>query len=228
MYGWAWLLALAQELHGWDDPDGRLWSASLEPLEKVIVDLIFAYLPKLTYPIRVGTHQNTAFALCLIRDYAVASVNDQLRGLVDERATHYFAKDRNYPAFLEPSGADFLSPALTEAELMRRVFQAADFRTWFSEFLPDGIRSEPVSLFEPAIVSDVADPQIGHLIGLNLSRAWCLKGLAGALKDGEPLKSILTQAAESHFAAAWPFVESGHYEGEHWLATYAAMVLTGS
>lgn len=215
MYGWAWLFRLAQELHGWDDPDGRMWSDALGPLEDLLVDHVAAFLPRLSYPIRVGTHPNTAFALCLIHDYAAARGRDDLGSLIERRAIDYFLGDRDYPASIEPSGADFLSPALIEAALIARILPSSDFMAWFDSFLPGCRSREPQRLFEPALVSDPSDGQISHLIGLNLSRAWCIKRI-GLDSSG---------AAAAHLDAALPLVGTGHYEGDHWLASFALLAL---
>jgi Protein of unknown function (DUF2891) len=195
MYGWAWLLALAVELRG------TRWT--VQPIADVIVRHLHAYLPRLAHPIRVGTHTNTAFALALILDYARAVGDSALDALVTERATTYFAADRDYPAHLEPGGEDFFSPALLEADLMRRVLPA--FPRWLAAFLP---RVD----FTPVVVGDRHDPKLAHLDGLNLSRAWCLRALG------------YTEQADAHVAAAQ--VATGDYAGEHWLATFAVYQAT--
>jgi hypothetical protein len=225
-YGWTWLLRLAEELHGWDDQDGRRWEQNLRPLTEVIVARYLSYFPKQTYPIRVGVHANTAFGLTFAHDYAKALGNEPLRRLVEERARKYFGSDADVPAAWEPGGNDFLSPALAEADLMRRVLPPAEFARWFHRFLPGAAQGEPKSLFEPAVVSDRSDPQLVHLDGLNLSRAWAIKSIAGALPAGDPARKVMTEAASRHAAAALPHVASGEYVGEHWLASFAVYLLT--
>ena len=222
MYGWAWLLQLAAELHGWDDDGGRRWSAHLEPLTRAIVARYLAFLPKQTYPVRTGVHPNTAFGLALALDYARATGHDELAGLVVERATTYYAADRDVPAAWEPGGEDFLSPSLIEADLMRRVIPAADFPSWLHAFLPRGL---PPALEHPAIVSDRSDPKLAHLDGLNLSRAWCLRAVAAALPASDPLRPALTASADAHTAAGLAHVATGDYMGEHWLASFAVYLL---
>ncbi len=185
-YGWAWLLKLAEELHGWDDPDAREWSRNLRPLADAVVARYLEFFPKQTYPIRTGVHPNSAFGLAFAHDYARAVGNARLRSLIDERARAYFAADDDAPARWEPSGADFFSPSLMEADLMRRVLSPAEFRTWFSRFLPGAGKGEPRTLFEPATVTDRTDPQLVHLDGLNLSRAWCMRSIAESLPAGDP------------------------------------------
>ena len=185
-YGWAWLLKLAEELHGWDDPDAREWSKNLKPLADAIAARFTAYFPKQTYPIRGGVHANTAFALGFILDYARAAGDKKLAEAVEERSRAYFAKDAAIPAAWEPDGADFLSPSLEEADLMRRVLPPDEFQTWFRSFLPDLAKGELKSLLEPANVTDRSDPQLVHLDGLNLSRAWCMRSIAAALPQGRP------------------------------------------
>jgi hypothetical protein len=225
-YGWAWLLKLAEELHGWDDPDAKEWSRNLKPLADAIVGRYLEYFPKQTYPIRTGVHPNTAFGLAFAHDYARTVGHDKLRELVEERAKAYFGTDADYPAAWEPGGADFFSPALTEADLMRRVLPAAEFRAWFHKFLPGASRGEPKALFTPATVTDRTDPQIVHLDGLNLSRAWGMKAVAAALPADDPARKVLTESAARHVEAALGHVASGDYAGEHWLASFAVYLLT--
>ncbi len=225
-YGWAWLLKLAEELHGWDDPDARAWSKNLKPLADAIVARYLAYFPKQTYPIRSGVHPNTAFGLAFALDYARATGHKGLCELVEERGRAYFAKDAGIPAAWEPDGADFFSPSLTEADLMRRVLPPAEFRAWFRRFLPDVARGEPKTLFTPAMVTDRSDPQIVHLDGLNLSRAWCMRGVAAALPRDDPARKALAESAARHAEAALAHVASGDYAGEHWLASFAVYLLS--
>jgi hypothetical protein len=218
-------LKLAEELHGWDDPDAREWSRNLRPLVDAIVGRYLDYFPKQTYPIRTGVHPNTAFGLAFAHDYARAVGNDRLRGLVEDQAKAYFGTDADYPAAWEPGGADFFSPALTEADLMRRVLPAAEFRAWFHKFLPGAARGEPKALFTPATVTDRTDPQIVHLDGLNLSRAWGMRAVAAALPKDDPAQKVLTGSAARHADAALKHVASGDYAGEHWLASFAVYLL---
>jgi hypothetical protein len=225
-YGWAWLLKLAEELHDWDDPEGREWSANLRPLVDVIVKSYLDYFPKQTYPNRSGVHSSTAFGLSFALDYARAVGHDRLEALVIERSRAYFARDERIPAAWEPDGADFFSPSLMEADLMRRVMPAEEFREWFGRFLPELADGGPRSLVEPATVSDRTDPQLVHLDGLNISRAWCMRSIAAALPAADPLRETLRAAAERHAAAALPHVTSGDYAGEHWLASFATWLLT--
>ena len=180
------------------------------------------FLPKLTYPIRAGTHGNTAFALILTEEYARVAGNNALRDLLAMRAREWFGKDRDAPAW-EPGGDDFLSGTLTEAECMRALLPNDEFVAWFDAFLPNLAKREPRTLFLPATVSDRSDGKIAHLDGTNLSRAWCMKRLAGAMR-GDPRETVLRDTAERHIAASLPHV-SGDYMGEHWLATYALMAL---
>jgi hypothetical protein len=231
-YGWAWLLKLALELRRWDeshgdgDRDAKRWLENLRPLTDAVVGRYIEFFPKQTYPIRTGVHPNTAFGLAFARDYARA-VNDQrLLALVDERARAYFGADRDAPARWEPSGADFFSPTLVEADLMRRVLPPGEFRIWFEHFLPGAARGEPEALFRPATVTDRTDPQLVHLDGLNLSRAWCLRNIAAALPADDRTRATLTTAAARHAAAALEHVASGDYAGEHWLASFAVYLLT--
>jgi hypothetical protein len=225
-YGWAWLLKLAEELHTWDDADAKKWSKNLRPLSDILVARYLAFLPKQTYPIRTGVHPNTAFGLAFALDYARTVGHKELRELIEERSRSYYAKDADIPARWEPDGADFFSPCLMEADLMRRVLPAEEFRSWLGRFLPGLAKGEPKNLLAPATVSDRSDPQIVHLDGLNLSRAWCMKSIASALPKDDPARKVLTESATGHAEAALRHVASGDYVGEHWLASFAVYLLT--
>ncbi len=225
-YGWAWLLKLAEELHGWDNPDGKEWSRNLQPLTDTIVARYLAYFPKQTYPIRSGVHSSTAFGLTFALDYARAVGNNKLRDLIEERSRFYFGKDAGVPAAWEPDGADFFSPSLMEADLMRRVLPEAEFREWLKRFLPELAKGEPKNLLAPATVSDRTDPQIVHLDGLNLSRAWCMRHIAASLPGDSPARKVLRESADRHAEAALRHVASGDYAGEHWLASFAVYLLS--
>ena len=221
-YGWAWLLMLQAELDRHSGREAMRWAAALRRLAEAFADRFVAFLPKLTYPIRAGTHFNTAFALALALEYAGCSGDEALDRLLRARAVEWFGADRACQAW-EPSGDDFLSPALMEAECLRRVLAPDEFEAWLSGFLPGLAGREPVTLFEPAQVSDRSDGKIAHLDGLNLSRAWCWNGIASALDDGHVRTMALT-ASERHLDAALGEV-SGDYMGEHWLATFALLAL---
>ena len=226
-YGWSWLLKLADELGARSDVEMKRWSQNLAPLVDAVVDKYLAFLPKQTYPIRTGVHPNTAFGLSFALDYARAVHNQELSSLIEERSRTYFLSDANYPAGLEPSGEDFLSPALVEADLMRRVLHPAEFRDWFHEFLPHIGHSQPGNLFTPVTVSDRTDGKLVHLDGLNLSRAWCMQNIASALVSGRRHAArVLKNSALLHAQVGLAKVASGHYEGEHWLATFAVYMLS--
>ena len=225
-YGWAWLLKLAEELHVSQDADAKEWSHKLQPLTDALVERYLLFLPKQTYPIRTGVHPNTAFGLAFALDYAKASGNEQLRKLIADRSRTYFAQDRNYPAAWEPGGEDFFSPALMEADLMRRVMEPGEFRVWFRRFLPQLAARSPRALLVPAVVSDRSDPKLVHLDGLNLSRAWCMRSIAAALPRNDPARLILTNSARAHARDALAHVASGDYAGEHWLASFAVYLLS--
>jgi hypothetical protein len=216
-YGWAWLLALHAEAQRHRD---QSWADDLEPLARAFADRFSLYLPKLTYPIRVGTHFNTAFAMILALNWAEAN-DTALAELIRSRARAYYGEDRNCPAW-EPGGDEFLSSALTEALCMRRILAAGEFRAWFAGFLPDIAVGVPRSLFTPAFVSDRSDGKIAHLDGTNLSRAWCWRGVADALDPA--LAALARSTAAAHLDASLPHV-AGDYMGEHWLATFALLAL---
>ncbi len=218
-YGWAWLLMLAAELRRHQSDQAKRWSDALAPLAAAFTDRFLAFLPKATYPTRVGTHFNSSFAITLGLEYADVA----LRKLLRQKGREWFSDDTDCQAW-EPGGDDFLSPALMEAECMRRVLTASDFSGWVDRFLPRLAEREPTTLFRPAIVSDRADGKIAHLDGLNLSRAWCWGSISGAWPASDPRHSIALQAADTHLEASLPYV-AGDYMGEHWLATFALLAL---
>lgn len=216
-YGWAWLLKLAAELR----LQGELWADRLQPLADVIAGRFRSFLPLADYPVRAGVHSNTAFALALALDYARVADQD-LRRLIEERARVWYGDDVDCQAW-EPSGDEFLSPALVEAELMRRVMSGEEFKAWFAGFLPDAAEAQPAALFTPVRVSDRSDGKIAHLDGLNLSRAWCWRSIGAAL--GEPVRVRSEAASEAHLDVALPHLEAD-YMGEHWLASFALLALS--
>jgi hypothetical protein len=221
-YGWAWQLDLAADLATWEDPAASRWSAALAPLTAVVRERTCAWLTSTTYPQRSGTHANSAFACVLVRDAADALGDVELRDAVDHAAYRWYGEDAGYPAWLEPSATDFLSPALVEADLMTRLLPPEAFAAWFARFLPD-----PSPLFEPAVVDDRTDPHRVHLDGLNLSRAWCWRRIAAGHPDGHELRDGATSAAERHADAALPHVLSEAYVGSHWLSSFAVHLLLG-
>ena len=225
-YGWAWLLKLAEELELWNDPDGNRWADNLKPLAEEIVGRYLAFFPKQTYPIRTGVHPNTAFGIAFALDYSNSTENTALKDLLIERSLTYYGSDMDYPAAWEPGGEDFFSPALMEADLVRRVLQPQEFASWFHRFLPGIETGEARTLLEPAIVADRSDPKIVHLDGLNLSRAWCMMGIAHALPNGDPARTILLDSAAAHANSTLKHITSGNYEGEHWLASFAVYLLS--
>ena len=226
MYGWAWLLRLSTELHAWTDDDGQRWRENLLPLENVLTNRINAYLPLLTYPIRTGEHPDTGFALGQVLDYSRAVGNDALTDLVVRRSREFYFNDVQYPTRYEPSGQDFFSTGWNEADLMRRVLSETEFAEWLTRFLPELSDGKCGNLLTPAIVTDVTDGKLVHLAGLNLSRAWCQSAIARSLPKNDPRIEILDKAAQAHVEAGLKFVFSGHYEGEHWLGTFAIYALT--
>lgn len=222
-YGWAWLLMLAAELIRHESENARQWSKALTPLATAFADRFLAFLPKATYPTRVGTHFNSSFAVTLALEYAEVASNERLRKLLVTKARDWYGGDSDCQAW-EPGGDDFLSPALMEAECMRRVLDGDDFSSWLDRFLPRLADREPGTLFTPAIVSDRSDGKIAHLDGLNLSRAWCWRSIAVSWPASDPRRSIALDAADMHLTASLPYV-AGDYMGEHWLATFALLAL---
>ena len=227
-YGLAWLLQLSAELHAWNDPDAQRWAAILVPLERAAVSRIEHWLPNLRYPIRVGEHDQTAFAFGLMLDWAATRGDERLRKLITATARQFYLADHACPLAYEPSGEDFLSPCLGEADLMRRVLDRGAFATWLTKFLPQIARSAGRRPWlAPAIVTDRSDPKLAHLDGLNLSRAWMLEGTAAGLPPADPRIASLRATARAHREAALPAVTGEHYEGGHWLGTFATYLTTG-
>ena len=227
-YGLAWLLRLAAELRRWDDVDARRWSATLAPLETEAAARLEAWLPKLHYPIRIGEHDQTAFSFGLLWDWALVSADPKMRSLLADAADRFYRHDRICPLAYEPSGEDFLSPCLAEADFMRRVLAPADYSHWLTGFLPQLTAASAGATaharapwLSPAVVTDRADPKLAHIDGLNLSRAWMLQGIAHALAKRDPRRAVLLRAAAEHANASLPAVTGEHYEGGHWLGTYA-------
>ncbi|MCK4921402.1 MAG: DUF2891 domain-containing protein [Bacteroidales bacterium] len=218
-YGWAWLLKLAEEVETWDDPLGKELSENLLPLTKFMVDMYIEFLPKLQYPIRVGTHTNTAFGLSFAYDYAITSGNELLKSAIAERAKDFYYYDENCPMQWEPGGYDFLSPCLQEVDIMRKVLNKKEFKSWLNKFLPELSNTE--FKLDPGIVSDRTDGHLVHLDGVNFSRAWCLYGL---VRDF-PGYQHLNQIADDHINFSLSYVTDGNYEGGHWLASFAIYAL---
>jgi hypothetical protein len=220
-YGWAWLLKLATELAL--QPDDR-WGRSLAPLAEVIAQRFRDFLPLSPYPVRVGTHFNTAFGLRMAADYAGIKKDEALARLLRETGWRWYGEDSDCPAWGEPSGDDFQSSTLIEAECMRRLLPPDAFLSWFDRFLPLLSEKQPATLFRPATVTDRTDGKIAHLDGLNLSRAWCWRSLGEALPASDPRRVIAHEAAQVHLAAGLPHLAE-HYMGEHWLASFAVLAL---
>jgi hypothetical protein len=226
-YGLAWLLQLAAELAEWDAPEARAWSAALGPLERAAAARIRDWLPKLTHPVRIGEHSQTAFGLGLVLDWARVAGDREVEALVVARARDYYARDRDCPLAYEPSGEDFLSPCLGEADLMRRVLAPEEYAPWLDAFLPSLPRDGRADWLAPGVVTDPSDPKLAHLDGLNLSRAWMLEGVAAGLPMGDPRARSLRAAAAVHREKGLAAVTGEHYEGGHWLGTFAVYLVTG-
>lgn len=216
---------LAAELSQHDGGDGQRWREALAPLAGAFVERFLAFLPAAKYPVRSGAHYNSAFALTLAWEHAQICRHERLRDLVRDKSCAWFGSDADCQAW-EPSGDDFVSPALMEAECMRRVLPPADFAAWFDRFLPQLGSRSPATLLEPVTVTDRTDGKTVHLDGLNLSRAWCWRSIATALSDDDPRRAMALAAAEAHLGASLPYIE-GDYMGEHWLATFALLALDG-
>jgi hypothetical protein len=228
-YGWAWALALVQEIASLDDVHARRWLTAVAPLADALTKGFLDWLPKATYPIRYGVHANSAFALSVALPFAARQAQagrPELAAAIEAKALGWFSDDTDYPGGYEPSGHDFLSPALTEAELMSRLLAQPEFADWLAAFLPGIADGEPVPLFTPAVVSDASDGQIAHLHGLNASRAYCWRRIAESLPHGDARIAPALSAARIHLDAALPHVIGDDYMVEHWLAAYAVLALT--
>lgn len=221
-YGWAWIFQLAYELKTWDNPQAEIWLSNLQPLHSHLRNSLISYLPKQTYPIRTGVHPNTAFALGFALDYAKLTEDKAFEEILIQRSKDYYLADKNYPAYLEPNGTDFFSPSLLEADLMHRILEPKEYENWMENYLPQ----IPENILNPAVVSDRNDLQLVHLDGLNLSRAWCMLGIAKHLEKNNPQKKQLLEAAEKHLKDALPNIASGDYAGEHWLASFAVYAMS--
>lgn len=221
-YGWAWLLKLAEELHTWNDPVAKQLEENLQPLTNLIVEKYIEFLPKLKYPIRVGEHTNTAFGLTFAWDYANTVNNKELKKLIKKRARDFYLKDANCPLSWEPSGYDFLSPCLQEAAIMKRIMTPAEFRLWFSDFLPQ-LKKQNFQL-SVGEVSDRKDGKLVHLDGVNFSRAWALYKIV----DGMPELNHLKNIANKHINYSLPNLVGDSYEGGHWLGSFAIYALNAS
>mgnify|MGYP001826308028 CR=1 FL=1 len=227
-YGLAWLLQLAAELREWtEDPKAQWWAFNLGPLELAAAERISDWLPKLDYPIRTGEHAQTAFAFGLILDWARVADEAELEALVIKKSREFYFGDRRCPLDYEPSGQDFLSPCLAEADLMRRILPPLEFGVWLGAFLPQVPMDGDDNWMPPAVVSDPGDPKLAHLDGLNISRAWMLEGIAAGLTEGDPRIESILATADRHRRAGLRSVTGQYYEGGHWLGSFATYLITG-
>lgn len=218
-YGWNWLLKLQFELSTFNDPEAKIWAKNLQPLSDLIVEKYMDFLPKLNYPIRTGTHSNTAFGLTFAYDYALLVQNQALQNLIMKRAKDFYLNDKNTPIAYEPSGNDFLSPSLETVDLMRRILSKVDFYNWVKQFFPQLLDKN--FNIEVGKVSDRSDGHLVHLDGVNFSRAWCLYGIA----HHDVRFKHLTALADKHLSYSLPSIIDGDYMGEHWLASFALQAL---
>jgi hypothetical protein len=225
-YGLAWLLQLVAELREWDDPEARELTSNLRPLEEAALGRLNDWLPKLSYPVRIGEHAQTAFALGLMLDYARAAGNTKFADLVTSKARQFYLADKQCPLAYEPSGEDFLSPCLDEADVMRRVLPSPEFAGWLRRFLPMISDVKKGSWLQPVVSPDPSDPKLAHLDGLNLSRAWMLEGIAAGLPKGDKRLPAIMSAAQKHRRAGLLAVTGEHYEGGHWLGSFAVYLVT--
>ena len=227
-YGLAWLLQLVAELREWEeDPEAQWLAFNLGPLELAAAERLGDWLPKLDHPIRVGEHSQTAFAFGLILDWARIAGDAEMEELLIRKSRQFYAKDRNCPMEYEPSGQDFLSPCLAEADLMRRIFEPMVFGAWLGAFLPQIPLDGSDDWLVPAVVSDPGDPKLAHLDGLNLSRAWMLDGIAAGLPTEDPRREAILGTADRHRRAGLRSVTGEYYEGGHWLGSFATYLVTG-
>ena len=225
-YGWAWYLQLTAELREWDDPQAKTWLDILEPLEADIVQATKDWLPKLAYPIRLGTHNQSSFAFTLMLDWAETVGDDEFADLIKKKSLEFHKADVNCPMAYEPSGEDFLSPCLMTADLMRRVLPASEYNSWLSDFMPQIPRDGSSDWLAPAIVKDASDGKLVHLDGVNSSRAWNLYNIARALPENDARRASLVSAAKIHQSSGVAAVTAEHYSGSHWLASFATYLMT--
>jgi len=226
-YGLAWLLQLTAELREWQDPRAKGWLEALEPLETVVATRFREWLPKLAYAIRTGEHSQTAFALGLAVDWARIKGDVQLAALIEQKALEFHSGDTGCNLAFEPSGQDFLSPCLAEADLMRRFLEPEAFAKWLAAFLPVIPKQAGADWLPLGVVTDPSDGKLAHLDGLNLSRAWMLEGILSGLPDGDPRRQALKDAAVAHRLSGLASVTGAHYEGGHWLGSFAVYLVTG-
>lgn len=219
-YGWAWLLKLSEELYTWDSETGRELYANLQPLAKIIETRFMEFLPRLNYPIRVGEHTNTAFALSFAYDYAVTTKNEEFKTLIENRAKDFYLNDHDCPLSWEPSGFDFLSPCLQEVDVMRKILPKSAFILWTDSFMPE--LKNTGFVIEAGVVSDRTDGKLVHLDGLNLSRAWVLYGLVNQYPENYSHLKVL---ADNHMAHTFDDIFEDSYEGGHWLGSFALYAL---
>ena len=225
-YGLAWFLQLVAELEESDDPQLIEWRETLRPLEDAIVVKVKAWLPNLVYPIRLGTHNQSAFGFALMLDYARTVGDEELEELLVQKSRAFHLRDINCPLAYEPSGEDFLSPCFQEADLMRRVLPQDEFAEWLSSFLPQIPVDGSGDWLAPGIVTDASDGKLVHLDGVNLSRAWAMTGIARALPEDDPRKDALYASAELHRETGIAAISSENYEGSHWLGSFATYLTT--
>jgi len=225
-YGLAWLLCLTDELRSWPDEQAQQWAKNLAPLEQAAADRLREWVPKLHYPIRTGEHSQSAFAFGLVLDWAETAGDTGMSELVSGVARRFHLDDVSCPLSYEPSGEDFFSPCLAEADLIRRVLAPPEYATWLGRFLPQ-IPTTPTATWLPlGVVTDRADPRLAHIDGLNLSRAWMLEGILSGLPESDPRRPALQAAADAHRSAGLVAVTGEHYEGGHWLGTFATYLVT--
>jgi len=225
-YGMAWLLQLIVELAEWDDPQAREMLANLAPVEDAVRDRLKTWLPKLSHPVRIGEHNQSALALGLLLDYARAMKNDEFEKLLAAKTREFFLRDKDCALNYEPSGEDFLSPCLGEADAMRRVLPSPEFARWLQDFLPRIPTAEKADWLPVTVSPDPSDPKLAHLDGLNLSRAWMLEGILSGLPAEDKRRAALSAAAATHRRAGLAAVTGAHYEGGHWLGSFAVYLVS--
>ena len=225
-YGLAWLLQLVAELREWDDPEANELASNLRPLEEAALDRLNDWLPKLSYPVRIGEHAQSAFAFGLMLDYARSTGDSKFADLLALKARKFYLADKQCPLAYEPSGEDFLSPCLGEADLMRRVLPSPEFVVWLRTFLPQISDNEKKGWLHPVVSPDPTDGKLAHLDGLNLSRAWMLEGIAASLPKSDKRLPAIVASAKEHKRSGLAAVTGEHYEGGHWLGSFAVYLVT--
>jgi hypothetical protein len=220
-YGWAWLLLLHAECDAIGDARHRRWAGALAPLAELLSGRLATYFRDvLAYPVRSGTHRNTAFSLHLMLQAARHRQDGPSAAAAADTARHWYGHDRVLPWTEPPSGDDFLCGPLTEAALMSDVLLPGEFGTWLDRVLPDPAAVAAAAWTPPEVPAAADDPGTVHLEGLLVSRAWCLGAVASRLPPGHPAAPLARAAALAHVERAAKLDPTAGFGRSHWLPTF--------